>query len=138
MAGAAVENRVYTRLANYAGITALTNNIFWGYLPESFSLPALVVSRISGVREHCMGSDPDLTHSRFQVTAWADTPEDVTSLAVQVKAALDRWSSSTDYPVVLETFRDNEVPAYEETDAGAYRTCGVHLDFIVHHRESTA
>lgn len=138
MAGAAIENRIYGRLANSTEITGITSNIYWGYLPETFSYPAVVISRISGVREHCMGSDPDLTHSRFQVTAWADEPEDVTTLATAIKATLDRWSSSTDFPYVLESLRDNEVPAYEETDAGAYRTCGVHIDYIVHHRESTA
>jgi len=138
LAAAAVENRVYTRLANSTHISPVTSNIFPGYLPEEFSLPAVTVQRISGIREHAMSADPDMTHSRFQVTAWADTPEDVTTLATAIKATLDRWSSSTDYPVVLETLRENETPAYEETDDGAYRTCGVHIDFMVHHRESTA
>jgi len=138
LAGAAIENRVYSRLANSSDVTAVTSRVFWGYLPETFTLPAVTIQRISGIREHAMSVDPDMTHSRFQVTAWADTPEDVTTLSAAIKLALDRWSSSTEYPVVLESLRDNETPAYEETDAGAFRTCGVHIDYIVHHRESTA
>jgi len=130
------EERIYTRLTGYTALTNLTTQIHFGDRPQGEKLPAVTFDRISGVPWRAMGQDANLVQSRFQINSYADDPLEAKKVAEQVKNAMNRWSSSSDYVTIESCFVDNEYNQEVEigaADKGAY---WVGLDVLVNHRTS--
>lgn len=137
---ATVEDALYTRLSGYSGLSALVGTrISPLKLTQNSTLPAVTFQRISANRVHAMGADPGIVTARYQVTSWGDGKDgadgygDVKDVAVQVLAALSRYSGTVGTiqidGIFFDDGSDNDV--YDpETER-----VGVAQDFIVHYRE---
>jgi len=127
---------LYSYLSSYAGLTALVGNrIYPLILPQGVTLPAVTYTQISGPRVHCMGSDPGLTHPRFQVSVWAESYSDMATVAAQVRAALQDYSGTMggdDGVVVQRIFLEDETDRNFEPNTKTFRR---DLDFIIWHEE---
>ena len=130
-----IQDALYSRLSGYGGLSALVSTrISPLRMKEDQALPAVTFQRISGVPIKAMGADPGTVASRFQVDCWGDRIgdggySDAVGVAVQVKAALQRYGGTVSGVVIQQIFLENELEFYEEgTD-----TVRVMLDFIVWH-----
>lgn len=91
-----IEATLYTRLSGYSALTALVGDrIYPQRLPQEVTFPAMTYQLISHPeQEHCMVGDVGITNPRFQFTAWGDTHIEVVNIIAQVKAALQRWTTT--------------------------------------------
>jgi hypothetical protein len=135
---ATIDEHLYYRLANFAGLSALVGTrISPGLLQEDSDLPAVTFQRISTVVQHQMGADPGLYDPRYQVDVWGDMDfnadgfSDIIAVGTQVKLALSRYGGTYDGHTIDQIFLDNELYQYEP----ATKTMRGILDFIVHYRE---
>lgn len=127
-----VEKAIYSRLTNYANLQALiSDRVFFDVLDQSATMPAVVFSRISTERFPAMGSNVGVAKARIQVAAYDDTGLGAITTAVQVKAALDRWSGTAGGVVVQHIFIDAEFEEYDP-DSKKHRSV---LDFLVWFQE---
>lgn len=135
---ATIDDHLYSRLANYAGLSALVGTrITPGLLNQGAALPAVTFRKISAPRIHQMGSDPGLVEARYEVNCWGDAEDnadgfgDIEDVGAQVVAALSRYSGTISSVVVDEIFLEDENNVYEPSTKTWRRI----LDFIVHYRE---
>ncbi len=127
-----VEKAIYARLIAHAGLSALVSTrVFFDVLDQGAAMPAVVFSRISTERFPAMGSNVGVAKARIQVAAYDDTGLEALTVAVQVKAALDRWSGTAGGVVVQHIFIDAE---FEERDPDSKKHRSV-LDFLVWFQE---
>ena len=109
-----VESELYDRLTTHAGLSALVSDrVYPGHLPQSPTLPALSFGRVSAGRPSAMGTDIGLVEARFQIDVWDKKYLSLVAVKEQVRAALQRWST-TSGTIVRDTFFENEVDLYED------------------------
>lgn len=124
-----VEENLFTRLSNFAGLTALVSTrIFPNILPQKPTFPAISYRRVSAVRASCMGVDRPNVEARFQVDIWALTYTSARQTADQVRKALQRYNTTD----IEDIFIESEIELYEDES----RTHHIAVDFIVHYLES--
>ncbi|MDV2503083.1 MAG: DUF3168 domain-containing protein [bacterium] len=135
----AIEEAIYTRLSTFAGLTALVSTrIHTLVLPEGVTYPAVSFFRVSGPRVHAMGSEPGLVMPRFQVSAWDQDVEGVSSgyttaraVSAQIRAALSRWSGTVNGVVVQDSLMETERDLFNER----LKVWQVASDFMIIHEE---
>lgn len=131
----ALETAVYSRLANYAGMSAqVGTKIYRSVLPQSVVYPAISYQRISTTRESAMGADIGVATARVQVDSWAETHAGAETVAALVRGALQRWNGTVESVVVLDTFIEDERHETEQVKDGQwiYR---IGMDALIWHRE---
>jgi hypothetical protein len=89
-----LEQALATRLAAYAGLTALVSaRIYPLRLAQSPTLPAVTYQRISTVPVQALSASASvMIRTRLQVTSWATTYAGVQLVAAQVRACLDGFA----------------------------------------------
>lgn len=91
------------RLLAYSGLTALVGTrIGPDVLPSPATYPAVTYSLIHAATEKGPTSDPGLSMALFQVTSFDKTRLGARTVAVQVRAALDRWRQTTSASVSID------------------------------------
>ena len=126
---ASLEAGLVSYLQNYAGLTALISTRTYGMrIPQSATLPCLVVTRISTPRiltHQTSGATGDLISPRFQIDAWAETQSSTKSITEQVRAALNGKTGSIGSGGNAVTIRaalaNEEAPTWEP-ESELYRT----------------
>lgn len=129
---AELEAALYTRLAAYGGLTALTSTrIYPLIIPQDPTYPCLTYQRIDGPRESALNSDMGLPHPRIQIDSWGKTYASAKAVATQVRGALQRWSDSGASPAVLDCLLETDEDGYE-SETNIFR---VRQDWVIWHRE---
>ena len=130
-----VEATLYTRLTTHAGLSALiAARVHPNKLPQGVTLPAVSYRRVSAERVPAMGSDTGLVRARFQFDAWAAGYQAMLDVKEQLRAALERWSTTTG-TVIQDIFYRNETDMFESANE---REAEVHhgaLDFEIIYEE---
>jgi hypothetical protein len=125
-----------TALNATAGLTALVSTrIYFVKAPQDVTNPYVVVSKISGVREHAHEGASGLAHPRFQCSVFATTYKEAKSIAVQIQTALQGHSGTIGGAGGVEVngiFYDDEVDFWEE-EHGLYH---IAMDFRIWHNEN--
>lgn len=131
---ATVEDVLLTQLGATAGLTALVGaRIYWGLASQDATRPYLTYAQIGGMRDSAMGRDTGVVQARYQLTAWADTPDSAKDTIAQVRAALQRYRGTVSGIEVIDCFVENELgPLWD--DAALLHSYV--MDFIVWHRET--
>jgi Protein of unknown function (DUF3168) len=130
---ARIEEALEARLTGFAGLVALVaDRIYPVRLPQNPVYPAITYQRVSGVREHTMGSDPGIAAPRFQVSVWGTSVQDTIDVSAQVQAALSRFSGVVSGVTIQDIFLENELDVGYEATVQVYHRAN---DFIVWHRE---
>lgn len=100
--------------------------------------PAIVLSRISGVRGHHLRGPEGLRRTRYQVDCWARTYDAATALGALCERRLDSftgiWSvEDAETRLQVTIFLDVEQDLHEqEIQGGLYRHSA---DYFLHHRQ---
>lgn len=90
-----LHDALYSRLSNYAGLTALVGTRIWPiYRKQDSTLPAVVYQRIAVSPANAYEGSTGL-RVFVQVTVYAETINDANAVAVQVKAAMAGWTGTT-------------------------------------------
>lgn len=140
---AVLEENLYTYLQTKAAVTALVSTrVYPDAAPQTATLPFLVYTRISTVREHKFGSagtETGLTQSRIQIDCYASTYSGVSALSEQVRLALSgfRGTFGSGFANRISLVDENDLPAdpdYGEQIGVRRKT----LDFMVWHQETKA
>jgi hypothetical protein len=102
------------RLAGHAGTSAIVGTRLWFlFLPQNPTLPAVTIQQISGLRESAMGADVGKVQGRVQVDSWGDSRGGAKNLAEQVRAALQRLRGTFDGTTINAAFLDSETEEFE-------------------------
>lgn len=127
-----VAHGIHARLAAFAALTALVSTRIWRVrAPDNSTLPYLVIHKLNQQPWHAMGGDINPTTARIQITIRDDNGAGVDAIAVQVKAALSRWSGTAGGVVFQEIFYDDDNETYE-SDINDFQ---ITMDFIAHFDE---
>lgn len=129
---AELEAAIYTRLAAYGNLTALTSTRFYPVIvPQNPTYPLVTYQRTDGPREHCISEDSNAVCPTLQIDSWGKTYASAKAVATQVRAALQRWDDASALPVVLDCLLESDEDNYEP-DAGVFR---VSQTWEIWHRE---
>ena len=133
-----ITKAIYSRLANYAGLTALVGTKVYSIkVPQGTALPYVVVQTISRRRVSAMGDDIGHVESRVQVSTFADKYDNASTgakqIAAQVRAALQRFSGTVESVVISDIYLEGESDLYDpEPETGVYH---IPLDCMVWYQE---
>ena len=133
-----LEDAIYDRLtSDHAGTAALiSTRCFAMVKPQNEKRTCVVYQKISGVRVIVGGSDSGLAHPRFQFRLIAPSYSAVKALAIQVTAALSRWSGTLQSQTIQGSFPLNEFDGPTEPTAdGKGKLYSVLMDFEIWHAE---
>lgn len=120
------------RLEDDSGVGAIAaNRIYPVILPQDPDLPAVTYQTVAGDRETAMGTNPGIANPLVQVDCWARTHAEARSLALAVKASLERWRGTVASVEVLDVFPQREEDSYE-WETNMWRSS---WDYQFHHRE---
>jgi len=92
------EQQLFTQLSTDAGITAITNEIYNGDLPESVTLPAVTMAFQGDEPINTLSGDTGRTRARYQINAWASTYSDAQALRVAIQQCMINSSRITAQP----------------------------------------
>lgn len=110
------EQVLYDRLSGWAPLTALVGDRIYPHpAPRNTTLPLITYYKTAAVPFKASGSRAATRHA-FAVACWATEYEQAKSIADEVHAALDYYSSTD----ALASFTEAEVDQYDDT-ARAYR-----------------
>ena len=102
-----IDEGLLAYLTNYAGLVALiSDRVALMFIPQTFTLPCLIISRIDTPRELChdtVGATGALAHPRFQFDAWATTYAAAKAIADVLRAALQGHTGSVGYQTETAT-----------------------------------
>ena len=101
-------------------------------LPQSPTLPAIVLTKISGPRLHDLSGPSGKAYPRIQADCWAETYAGVKTLATLVRQCLDGYSGAGSGLYIGDISIDGETDIYEP-GVEDYR---VVQDYIVWHDET--
>ncbi len=105
-----VEQAIYTRLAGYAGLTALVSTrVYYMDTRQDTAFPNVTFSLVTNVPVHASGSDAGLEHPTVQIDVWALTAQSMVDISTQVKAAMQDYSGTSAAVVVQRVFLENEI-----------------------------
>jgi len=94
-----VEAAVYDILSSASGVTSLVGGaasprIYPLGVPQGKSMPAVVYQQISSVDEVTCDGHAEPREDRFQITCWADDPDDARAVVEAVRTAMAAASGS--------------------------------------------
>lgn len=127
---AIIEQALYSRLTDFAGLTALVGSRIYPLVRRQGSaLPALTYQKISAIREHLMVADANVVVARMQVDCWDASAMGVKNVAEQVRLALQDYSGTEATVVIQRIFIENEIDDWNPSTE-IYR---VTYDFLIWH-----
>lgn len=111
-----IEAAIYNRLSNHSGLTALTSTRIYPNedVRKDTSTPYLTYLKITSPRVHAMGVDPGLVRATYRFSTYSESFTDVFNVAIQLKAALDRWRGTLESTIIQDTLFEDEWDLYED------------------------
>jgi len=133
-----VEQGLRTHLLGDASIAALVvARVYPLRLPQKPQMPAIVITRISGVRFGSLRGQASLARPRFQVDAWASTHDGATALGTLCRRRLEGyngvWSDGGSPAVAMNVsvVFESEMDLFEEEINGGL--CRHSADYFIFH-----
>lgn len=127
-----MEETIVALLLNDSAVSLIAGQrVNWSERGQGAALPAVVLHRISGVRDYHMEGASGLVQSRVQADCWASTYKDAVRLSRAVRAALSGYRAGD----TQGAFIDAERQSVEKEADGAQRFFRVSLDFKIWHAE---
>lgn len=120
-----LESKIYSVLSAASVVTALTTRIYPEHRPPADALPAVVFSRVSGLRVNHLGGYSNLENAQIQVECYSSAVDGRRALADAVIGAL---SSAVTFSALLH---DSPFDDYDDEAAMYIRT----MDFSIWNRE---
>lgn len=109
-----IESAVYTRLAGYAGVSALVGTrIYPLYLPQTPTYPCIAYRKQDATPISLLSADTNIIESRFEIGSFSNTFDQMISLENEVRLAMQRLSGTVDSMVIMDTTIVDMVHNYE-------------------------
>lgn len=129
----AIEKALTTYLLTQSGLTALiSNRIHFLKLPQTPTLPAIVIQKIDAPRLHGFSADYGVM-TRIQTTSWALTYTGASAVQEQIRTATQNYMNQTMDGVEVKNIEFDEGPDSYEDDTGRY---GKIVDLLIWHTEA--
>jgi len=126
-AEAAIKGRLETQVSNLASATSI-----WAVLaPSTATRPYLTFEVLNESPTSVMGADTTPTECYFQVSIFADTFLEIVNITDDVRAALTRYSGTTNSVVVQDIFYEQRNDVFTEQELTYQRV----LDFRMYYEE---
>jgi hypothetical protein len=122
-----------TLLADSPLYNLVSNRITWNTRPQLSAVPAIVLTKVSSIRDYHMAGSSGLVTTRVQVDCWALTFASAVAVARAVRVALSGSTFSDSGVEVQGAFLDGERHFFEEATAERFHR--VSLDFEIWHSE---
>jgi len=122
-------------LANAALTALVSTRINWQFRPQGGLLPAIVLHRISGVRDYAMEGPTGLVESRVQIDCWASTHLSAITVAQAVRTLLSGIRRTFGDMQFQGVFIDSERHDFEKEGNAAEDFHRVSMDFKIWHSE---
>ena len=122
-------------LADAALAALVVKRINWQTRPQGEALPAIVLQRVSGVRDYAMAGPTGLVESRVQVDCWGKTHASALAVARRVRALLSGLRTEVSGTQLQGTFVLLERHSFEKESDGAQALHRVMMDFQIWHSE---
>ena len=120
-----LESKIYSVLSAATAVTAISTRIYPEHRPPADALPAVVFSRVSGLRVNTLGGYSNLENAQIKVECYSANVDGRRALADAVIGAM---SAAVSYSALLN---DSPFDDYDD-EAGVYiRT----MDFSIWNRE---
>lgn len=130
-----IEQALMTFLLSQTSITDLVSQrIYFVKAPQKTETPYMIITKVSGLREHSHGGASELAGPKFQFSVFDGTYSGVKNILAALQAALQGYTGSmggSGGVCVHAAFYDNEKDLYEE-ETGLHH--GV-ADYIIWHEE---
>jgi len=127
-----IEEGLMTYLLAQSGITAyVSDRISPAMADQDVETPYIIVTKVSGAREHSHDGSSHLAHPRFQLSIFAETYKECKDIAAAVQSALQGYAGAMGSETVQNVIYRNEVDDYED-ETGLY---GVKVDYDIWHVE---
>lgn len=123
---ASIESKLYSVLSASTSITVLTTRIYPEHRPAADALPAVVFSRVSGLRVNSLGGYSNLENAQVQVECYSSSVDGRRELADVVTTAITEASQFN--AVLTEAPFDD----YDDESALYIRT----MDFSIWNRDT--
>ncbi len=126
-----IENGLYDRLSNYAGLTALVGaRVYASHLPQNTTFPCSAYRKINSTPRSLLATDSTVYDSEFDIGCFAKTYDAANDVAEQVVGALQRYSGTNNGVVVMDCMIKDVSNDYE-TDLEIYE---VTVSITITHR----
>jgi hypothetical protein len=127
-----MEEVIAALLVADAGVAAIAGTrIYWSEKPQGSAWPAVVLHKITGLRDYEMDQPTGLVQARVQADCWAKTYGDAVRLSRAVNTALGGYSGG----IIQGAFIETERQSFEKSADGAEKFHRVSLDFQIWHTE---
>lgn len=127
-----MEETIVALLLNNAAIAQIAGKrVTWVEREQGAALPAVVLTKVSGVRDYNMDGPSGLVSSRVQADCWALKFKDSVRLGRAVRDALSGYRAGDTQGAFIEAERQS----VEKEPDGATRYFRVSLDFMIWHAE---
>lgn len=123
---ASIESKVYSVLSGSTSITALTTRIYPEHRPAADALPAVVFSRVAGLRVNSLAGYSNLENAQIQVECYAGNVDGRRALADTVTTAL---TAATAFNCIL---MESPFDEYDDEAQMYIRT----MDFSIWHQDT--
>ncbi len=111
---ASIENKVYSVLSGAAALTALTTEIYPDHRPAAAALPAVVYTRLSGIRVNTMSGYSNLENVSLQIYVYSSSIDQRREISDQVIIAM---TGASQFKCILDESPfddyDDEIQVYE-------------------------
>lgn len=141
-----INEALYSLLSGDAGVAALVEDrIYPVERDQAAALPAIVLRRITGVRDHAYDGQTGLVDSRFDVDVYASdvagglsASETANAAADAARKALAGYRGTIGTTRIGGIFINDERMDFAEAAGGALRLVRVSLDITCWHSEALA
>ena len=127
-----IEEAFTAYLLAHPGLVALISGRFFPEeLPQGTAYPAVVVIKISDVKDHTLTGQSELERPIYQFTALASTKSIAKAVAVQLKSALSDYQGIMNGVIVQKIELQNEISSLEKSADGTTRVYFEDLEFEI-------
>jgi len=125
-----VEEALYSLLSGNAGVEALVGTRISAInKAENTALPAITYHRVTSQRFSAMRADSGIVKGRFQIDAWAETYDVAVIVKEAVRAAVQRYSTTSSI-TIFDIFFLSEIDFYEEDTQQYHIAVDIEINYI--------
>lgn len=131
-----IEEAITAYLLAHTGLSALiSRRFFFEEMPQNTTFPAVVVIKISDIKEHSLSGQLDLERPTYQFTSFATTKAGSRAVSEQLKLALVDYKGVLSGVVVQKIELQTEISSMEKTADGTLKIYTEDLEFQVNYEK---
>lgn len=127
-----IDEALIAYLKSQTGLEAIVNSrIFFEILPQGTEYPAVVIQKISDVKDHYLMGQCELERPMYQFSSLGITKASARSVSDQLKAALCDFQGTMSGIIIQKIELVNEISSLDKTSDGILKVYYDDLEFEV-------